>query len=175
MEIKQTVKQIGSAISDTAAQLSAISRQVDERAIETNMVVKDGDTAVLGGLMKNSEKVDVTKVPLLGDIPVLGWLFKSQTTTVEKNNLIVFITPKVIRNPEDSNQLLTNKLDERIRFVKENENGVDKFGATAENLRPKLKRSAKPAIDEDDTSNTDDGSNTNSNSNDDSEDEFIEQ
>lgn len=155
MEIKQTIKQVGGAINDSATSLSAISRSVDQRAIETNLVVRDGDTAVLGGLMKNSETVDVTKVPLLGDIPVLGWLFKSQQTKIVKNNLIVFITPKVIRNPEDSNKLLTKKLDERLRYVKDT-GGVDKFGADAENLRPKASSAKRPVIDEKNDDNNDD-------------------
>jgi general secretion pathway protein D len=164
MEIKQSVKQLGGAIEDGATALSTISRSIDERSMETTMVVRDGDTAVLGGLVKNSEVVDVSKVPLLGDIPVLGWLFKSKSTTVNKNNLIVFITPKVIRNPEDSNHLLTKKLDERLRYVKDS-GGIDKFGADAENLRPKLKTAQKPAI-----NNKDDGDDEDNN-----EDEFIEQ
>ena len=62
----------------------------------------NGDTAVLGGLMSDKETETITKVPLLGDIPILGWLFKSRSTTNDKTNLVVFLTPKIIRNPADS-------------------------------------------------------------------------
>jgi general secretion pathway protein D len=105
--------------------------------------MRDGDTAVLGGLMRDEESEDVTKVPLLGDIPVLGWLFKSTSKSTVKQNLIVFITPKVIRNPADSGRLLSRKLDERVRYIKDAQGGIDRHGAFSENLRPKLKPAPK--------------------------------
>jgi len=75
--------------------------------------VKNGDTAVLGGLMSDSDQQTVTKIPILGDIPILGWLFKGKHTEKQKTNLLVFLTPSVVRNQEDRNKLLGNKLNER--------------------------------------------------------------
>jgi general secretion pathway protein D len=145
MNIKQSIKQVENNPTD-GSDLAKISRTLGERAIETNIVMRDGDTAVLGGLIRDEQKEDVYKVPLLGDIPVLGWLFKSTSWSKRKQNLLVFITPKVIRNPEDSGRLVSRKLDERIRDVKENFGGKDRHGAFAENLRPKLK--AAPELQE---------------------------
>ncbi|MCP4753763.1 MAG: type II secretion system secretin GspD [Proteobacteria bacterium] len=71
------------------------------RSIKTKVVVQDGQTIVLGGLVSD-EVTDVeTKTPCLGDIPILGWLFKTKSTSTKKTNLLVFLTPKVIRSPED--------------------------------------------------------------------------
>ena len=60
------------------------------------MTVMDGKTIVVGGLIRNN-KVDVeTKVPLLGDIPLLGWFFKKKSVSYSKTNLLVFITPYIV-------------------------------------------------------------------------------
>ena len=63
--------------------------------------MKDGETAVLGGLINNSYNRTVNKVPILGDIPLIGNLFRSTNTTKDKTELLVFMTPHVIRTPED--------------------------------------------------------------------------
>ena len=145
MNIKQSIKQVETNPAD-GSDLAKISRTLGERAIETNIVMRDGDTAVLGGLIRDEQTEEVYKVPLLGDIPVLGWLFKSTKWTKKKQNLLVFITPKVIRNPEDSGRLISRKLDERVRDVKESFGGKDRHGAFSENLRPKMK--VAPAVEE---------------------------
>jgi general secretion pathway protein D len=66
------------------------------RAAVTEVMVRDRDTVAMGGLLRDRESVENTKVPLLGDIPVLGWLFKSRSRTVEKVNLLFFMTPKIL-------------------------------------------------------------------------------
>ena len=62
------------------------------------MLVENGGTVVIGGIYEQSDREDETKVPLLGDIPVLGNLFKQKTRTTNKSELLVFITPKVLTN-----------------------------------------------------------------------------
>ncbi|MGD9841363.1 MAG: type IV pilus secretin PilQ, partial [Steroidobacteraceae bacterium] len=70
---------------------------IDTRTITTQVLVNDGQTVVLGGILE-TEKVDSTKkVPLLGDIPVLGYLFKSTTKSDNKDELLIFVTPKILR------------------------------------------------------------------------------
>jgi general secretion pathway protein D len=113
---------------------------IAKRSITTNIVVPDGDTAVLGGLVKDEEQESVTKVPILGDIPILGWLFKSRKITKNKANLLVFITPKIIRNIEDSSKLLGKKLDQRLNFIKQN-GGRDPYGKVVDDL-PRRQASA---------------------------------
>ncbi len=79
------------------------------RSAITEVMVRDRDTVAMGGLLRDRETVSFNKVPLLGDIPVLGWLFKSKQRKVEKTNLLFFLTPKII-SPYD-NQAAQASLD----------------------------------------------------------------
>lgn len=75
---------------------------VDRRETTTHLIVRDGQTVVVSGILRTEESDTVRKVPLLGDIPLLGELFKSTEKTKNKTELIAFITPYVITNPEDA-------------------------------------------------------------------------
>jgi general secretion pathway protein D len=125
MEIKQQVSQLSTA--STPKSFKDSTQPIAKRSIKTVINVNNGDTAILGGLMREQEIESVSKVPLLGDIPILGWLFKSRTMVKDKTNMVVFLTPKIIKNPTDSNQVTAKKLDERIDFIKA-QGGVDPFG-----------------------------------------------
>lgn len=132
MEIKQSVKQptsitLPKALSETTVPLAT-------RKIETNIVMRDGDTAVLGGLIKDQERETVTKIPLLGDLPILGWLFKSRNVNTEKVNLVVFLTPKILRTPQDRGAVLGKKLEERLDFVKAS-GGREPYGKKLDEIR----------------------------------------
>ncbi len=70
---------------------------VDTTQADTNVIVKDGHTIVLGGLIKDTESKAQTKVPILGDIPLLGLLFRSYTKTKVKKEIVVFITPHILK------------------------------------------------------------------------------
>jgi general secretion pathway protein D len=132
MEIENSVKQLSNIKTPPA--LATIAQPLATRNIKTNIVVPNGDTAVLGGLMKDSETETVTKVPLLGDIPIIGWLFKSKSTTQEKTNLVVFLTPKIIRTPDDQKAVLNKKIDERLGFIKQM-GGRDPYGAKIDEIQ----------------------------------------
>ncbi|MGE0527057.1 MAG: type II secretion system secretin GspD, partial [Bdellovibrionales bacterium] len=105
MKINQEVAGLAN-VTIPAADLAKTSVATSTRKIETQIVVESGDTAVLGGLMSDEESVEVSKVPILGDIPLIGWLFKSKKTDKKKRNLMVFITPQIVRNPADSATLV---------------------------------------------------------------------
>ncbi len=72
-----------------------------KRVLRNTVLAENGRTVVLGGLIGTNISETVTKVPWLGDIPFLGWLFKTTSTTEKKTNLLVFINPTIIRGPED--------------------------------------------------------------------------
>ncbi len=78
---------------------------VNQRQADTTVSVKDGETIVLGGIMQSQVTATVNKIPLLGDIPLLGELFKSKTKNVSKTELLVFLTPTVIRDPAEAKKL----------------------------------------------------------------------
>jgi general secretion pathway protein D len=73
-----------------------------KRTIDTTVIVDDKSTIVIGGLIEDTTAVSETKVPLLGDIPVLGWLFKFQNKAQQKTNLFIFLSPHVINNPSEA-------------------------------------------------------------------------
>jgi general secretion pathway protein D len=75
------------------------------RTIDTSVLVKDSGTVVIGGLIENSPARSENKVPLLGDIPLLGWLFKEKTQSRQKTNLLVFLTPHVLKTTADAARL----------------------------------------------------------------------
>lgn len=92
----------------------------DKKSVETVVVAKNRQTIVIGGLIDDTTAIATQKVPLLGDIPVLGSLFRNRTTQKTKSNLIVFITPYVIRERGDYLAILKKKIEERNAFVNNN-------------------------------------------------------
>jgi type IV pilus assembly protein PilQ len=71
---------------------------IDNNELQTTVVVPDGQTIVLGGVFKTESSETVNKVPLLGDLPIMGALFRNKENTSEKTELLIFITPKLVRN-----------------------------------------------------------------------------
>lgn len=132
MEIDQSLKQpaLGGAAPE-AFRASTVT--LAQRKIKTNIVVTSGDTAVLGGLIQDREIEEVKKVPLLGDIPVLGWLFKGSKKTISKINLLIFLTPRIVRNPAASLAVTNEKLEERREGIKDL-GGKDQFGKRMDKL-----------------------------------------
>lgn len=118
----------------TASSIAQNAIAYSTRSLVTNIVVNSGDTSVLGGLMKDADNEAVKKIPILGDIPILGWLFKSKVTDKQKMNLLVFLTPKIIRNSQDNSDLLNNRLNDRIDFIQQNLSGRDPYGAHVDAL-----------------------------------------
>ena len=136
MDILQKFDDFSSKQS-SASELKSRGVHVIKRNIETKLVLHDGQTAVLGGLMTDKEVKNENKIPILGDIPVLGWIFKGSITQKEKRNLLVFITPTIIKGESQiqrANQLLSKKLEERIYFVKKYMSGTDPHGAVLKKL-----------------------------------------
>lgn len=136
LEFDQKVSQLGTS-QVAAAQLAQLAVTTTKRSLKSQILVRNGDTAVLGGLMKDVETDDVTKVPLLGDIPILGWLFKGKISRKEKVNLLVFLTPYTIRTKTDGHKLLTRKMADRVEYIRNNMGGRDPFGKDTEKLTRK--------------------------------------
>ena len=86
------------------------------RAIESNVLVDDGSIVVLGGLVQDSVVTNVEKVPLLGDIPFLGQLFRYETRRQQKTNLMVFLRPFVVRDDNVARSLVTDRYDQMRSF-----------------------------------------------------------
>jgi general secretion pathway protein D len=91
----------------------------NKRSIESNVIVDDGAIVVLGGLLSDSAETKTSQVPGFGDIPGLGWLFKSEARTRKKNNLMVFLRPVVVRDANETNALSVSRYD-MIRSTQQN-------------------------------------------------------
>ena len=89
--------------------------RVGSSTIATKLLLRSGQTAVLGGLVSETQTETEVKLPLLGDIPVIGYLFKNKQTQDVKSNLIVFITPNLIRSAEDTKRQFEEVLRERMQ------------------------------------------------------------
>ena len=83
-----------------------------KRTAKTTVVVKDNETVVIGGLIDDSTSMDTYQIPCLGDIPLLGWLFKSMGKGRDKTNLFIFITPHIVRNQDEAAAIYKKKLDD---------------------------------------------------------------
>jgi general secretion pathway protein D len=88
-----------------------------KRSAKTVIVAKDQETVVIGGLMQDRVIKSSNKTPVLGDIPLLGWLFRYDTTTKQKVNLLLFLTPYIIRDASDFRVIFERKMKEREEFV----------------------------------------------------------
>jgi type IV pilus assembly protein PilQ len=71
---------------------------VDTRSIVTQVLVDNGDTVVLGGIYEQVKREDIEKVPFFGDLPYLSWLFKTTSIRDEKTELLIFVTPKILKD-----------------------------------------------------------------------------
>ncbi|MCC6750794.1 MAG: type II secretion system secretin GspD [Deltaproteobacteria bacterium] len=111
MKIEQEVSDIASP------NFNNLGPSTSKRTAKTTVVVRDQQTVVIGGLMR--DKVDNTesKVPLLGDIPILGYLFRHSARTMQKTSLMIILTPYIIRDQSDLRRIFKKKLEERREFI----------------------------------------------------------
>lgn len=121
LEIEQEISNVKGSTAG-AADITTTKRQ-----IKTNVLADNGETIVLGGLISDNVIMSESKVPLLGDIPWLGALFRSEKATISKQNLVVFLRPTILRNKEAARAVTVEKFDElwELNLAIKAENGVD--------------------------------------------------
>ena len=102
-------QEISALIRESLEFAETIGPTTTKRSTKTSVVVKDRETVVISGLMQEREEENITKVPLLGDIPLLGYLFKSKSARKEKTNLLVFLTPHIIKDAGQLEELTDQK------------------------------------------------------------------
>jgi general secretion pathway protein D len=111
LDVTETISDIGA----THGTLGTVD--FTERGAQTTLTVKDGHTAVIGGLVRDRILHQATKIPLLGDIPVIGALFRSTVDTTEKGNLVLVLTPHIIRSEDDMRRIFEQRMQERQEFL----------------------------------------------------------
>jgi general secretion pathway protein D len=110
---------VNEEISEQGAPLggSAGAIPISKRTATTKLVVQDQQTIVIGGLIRNVVSRGEEKVPVLGDIPVLGAFFRKRTNTNEKRNLVLILTPYIIRDQNDLRTVFERKMQERQEYL----------------------------------------------------------
>ncbi|HEY2743823.1 MAG TPA: type II secretion system secretin GspD [Polyangia bacterium] len=110
--------EIDNELSDVSnPNFNGLGPATSKRTIKSVVTIRDQQSIVLGGLIKDSVSETVNKVPLLGDIPILGYLFKSTQKTIQKQNLLIILTPYIINEPGDLRRIFERKLRERREFM----------------------------------------------------------
>ena len=135
--IKMEIEQDTSDVSNTAV-TGASDIVTNTRSIKTTVLLEDGQTLVLGGLIEDSANDTRDKIPFLGDIPLLGGLFRFRTTSKSKRNLMVFLHPTILRDPETADFYSREKYDGFRQSL--NSTRLDLIGEDelAEGSRPEL-------------------------------------
>jgi general secretion pathway protein D len=110
LEIEQETKDIGGKDAELGPTWT-------QRKLKTQVVVHDQQSVVIGGLIQERDIYSVTKVPLLGDIPILGYLFKYSTKAKKKTNLLILLTPYIVKDQLDLQAIRERKMREREEFV----------------------------------------------------------
>ncbi|NTV12445.1 MAG: type II secretion system secretin GspD [Desulfobulbaceae bacterium] len=114
LDILQEVSNLSNASSDVVG-----LQTTSTRSIKTNVMVDDGHVLVLGGLISDDIQESVQKVPLLGDIPYLGWLFRYTKSSHNKRNLMVFLRPTILRDQAQGSRITFDKYDYMRRLQQE--------------------------------------------------------
>jgi len=110
--VRMDVRQEISSLADTPqAVLIQLGPTTNKREATTTVIVDNHQTVVIGGLMRDDINNTTTKIPLLGDIPLIGWLFKYESKHLTKANLLIFLTPHVVRDNKDLDLLRQQKAD----------------------------------------------------------------
>lgn len=117
--VKLDVFQEISAVSGESQSVGSIPLGVitNKRSATTSVLVQDGRTAVIGGLIRDNIVTGQRKIPLLGDIPLLGWLFKFESKRTEKTNLLIFLTPTIVRGPKEMAEIRAAKSEAMERHM----------------------------------------------------------
>jgi len=135
--LRLDIEQEVSSIADSVAGASDIV--TNKRSIKTNVMVDDGQVVVLGGLIEEQVRESVQKVPLLGDIPLLGYLFKSRSSDVDTKNLMVFIHPVILRDSAVMNNYTNSKYNYiRNLQLREDEDGVNMLPGKSHPVLPEI-------------------------------------
>jgi len=109
LEIYQEISSVQSTSDEV---FITVGPTTTKRSTKTTVTVQNNQTVVIGGLMEDRKSETVNKVPLFGDIPILGWLFKTRNVSNEKTNLLVFLTPHVVKDERDLARVTDQKQKE---------------------------------------------------------------
>jgi type II secretory pathway component GspD/PulD (secretin) len=117
LDVSQEVSRVAPSAGTTAGTDVNLTPTFTQRKITSRINITSGQTVVLGGLIQDSEIRTKDKIPVLGDVPVVGELFSSTSNSTTRTELIVFITPRIVRNAEDARDV-SEELRARMRSLR---------------------------------------------------------
>jgi general secretion pathway protein D len=120
LEIFQEITDVNEALSGITGNTEDVGVSLSSRKVENTVVVSNHETVVIGGLISDAYRDNENKIPWLGDIPFLGWLFKTTGKSLTKTNLLVFLTPHIVRTPSDLERETIRKREEFWQNSEEN-------------------------------------------------------
>jgi general secretion pathway protein D len=145
LEIKQEITAIAENVAQTIGTGNStvpVGPTTTKRSMETTTVAKDQQTLVIGGLVRDNLVLSERKIPFFGDIPLLGWLFRFQSKATEKLNLLVFLTPHLVRDEVDMVELNARKAGELSTLQRESR--VEEYTRIKQDVLEKLERPNGP-------------------------------
>lgn len=137
-EVSEHVDDYPLTVISGATQVPYTVPIIDERSAKTKVVIGNGQTLIIGGLIKDKTESGVTKVPLLGDLPGLGWLFRSKKDTKEKTELLIFVSPTVITPQVIARMEKQEKFGVGKWYMKERKEKEEEIGKREERQQKKL-------------------------------------
>ena len=129
LDVEATAESVASTTVEGSSDLIT-----NKRSIKTMILSEDKETIVLGGLIRDDVQEVVSKVPVLGDIPLLGWLFRSKSVNQVKSNLMVFLRPTIVSDTGTARQLTHDKYNGIWEFTLSDQLGADEVGNEMEKL-----------------------------------------
>ena len=127
--IHQEVSEVDASSLSGIGSQAAADLITNKRTIDTTILVEDNEVIILGGLMRDKETQGESRVPVLGSIPGLGMLFRNRTTSTEKQNLMVFLRPTVLKNQADIAEATERKFNRVFELEIEGEGtALDSLG-----------------------------------------------
>ena len=116
LDIAQEVSAVANANQNAAT--AALGPTISQRRIESTITVEDGETVALGGLIQDTNSVDRTGLPVLSDLPGIGWLFRSTDHSVQRTELLVFLSPRILHDPTEA-RAATAELRARLHDLRQ--------------------------------------------------------
>jgi hypothetical protein len=151
LEIFQEVTAVNEGLTGITGSAQEVGVALSNRKIENVVTVSDEETVVIGGLIDEIQQDKESKVPWLGDVPILGWLFKTTGDSIQKRNLLVFLTPHIIRNKSQHAQQTIRKREE---FWASSEAGAQLSDSEREAAQQRREEDAAAGIELPDTGDT---------------------
>jgi general secretion pathway protein D len=133
LTIEEEVKNVVSAQTESGGQV-LLAPTTNVRSAKTTVIVKDGETVVIGGLIENQNRGQEVRVPCLGELPIIGALFRTTSDQTNKTNLMVFMTPHILENTEEARELYDLKRAQ-LREIQKQQTQLQR-GPTGEKKKP---------------------------------------